>query len=318
MTNEFTPDEGPAQDVAWIVDALRWPARPDELDGGERTVNAMAAAIAGVKPTTLPHSRHGRRRIGVLVGIACVGIGGVAAAGAASVSRLDIVTPVSDEQPATTADSVLRPTTVTTTTSTPAPVPYVVSHDDNEGDEGNDRRDEDGTTDPGVAPAVVSSDEQATTTSFECAEGNHGTTVSSVAHATPPGSDHAAAIVTAAHSDCDSDDPDETSTTTVVIDTTAVPDTSVPPHTDDNRTARNANAGNDNGNGNRDSGNANAGNANAGNANAGNANAGNANAGTGNGNAGNGNAENGNANAGKSNDPNGHANGKGNAVEPAD
>ena len=106
MNDEFTPDEGPAHDVAWIVDALRSPARPGELDGAETAVSAMAAVVAGTIGTTLLHPRRSSRRIAALIGTAIVGIGGVAAAGTASVSRLDHDVPKIRDEAATTDATV--------------------------------------------------------------------------------------------------------------------------------------------------------------------------------------------------------------------
>ena len=50
-------------------------------------------------------------------------------------------------------------------------------------------------------PADGSIAADATDTSIVCADGNHGMTVSSVAHATPPGPGHGEAVSAAAHSD---------------------------------------------------------------------------------------------------------------------
>ena len=113
MNDEFAPNDGSVHGAAWIVDALRAPTQPGELDGGEMAVDAMAAAVAATMAATYSHPRHGRRRIATLIGVAIVGIGGVAAAGTASVSLTDNTPMIRDEIAAT--DTTVAATTTTTT-----------------------------------------------------------------------------------------------------------------------------------------------------------------------------------------------------------
>jgi hypothetical protein len=70
-------------------------------------------------------------------------------------------------------------------------------------------------TDPTMttdAAPTTEADEPPTTdaaSGIECAEGNHGMTVSSVAHETPPGPGHGKAVSEAAWSTCGKGDDDE-------------------------------------------------------------------------------------------------------------
>jgi hypothetical protein len=272
MNDEFPADEGPAQDVAWIVDALRSPARPGEIGDGAQTVSAMSAVVTAAAESVSLRRRHGHRRFAVLVGTAVVGVGGVAAAGA-SVSRFDIDLPIIGDQTETTEASVVETgtttavatTTITTTTTTTT---MVVSPAVPDGGTPSDGADGDDIDAHHATSDTTGGLDDATTTTIECAEGNHGDTVTSVARETPPGSDHAPAVVAAAQSDCGKSTDDSSTTTTVTVDTTTVPDTSAP----GTPPPGNGNAGNDNDNGGNDNGGSNGGNGNGGNGNGGDGN----------------------------------------------
>ena len=97
------------------------------------------------------------------------------------------------------ADDTVDDGTTTTTTTTTIPSPTTVADD------------------AGVAPLV---DDPATEfDETQCAEGNHGATVSSIAKETPPGPGHGDEVSIAAHSSCGKNATDDDTTDDTVDDT---------------------------------------------------------------------------------------------------
>ena len=106
--------------------------------------------------------------------------------------------------------------------------------------------DDDTTTDDTVAEPLV--DDPATEfDETQCAEGNHGATVSSIAKETPPGPGHGDEVSEAAHSSCGKNADDDTTTDDTIADDGT--DTTVTA-TDDDSPGNSADHGNSNGHGN--------------------------------------------------------------------
>lgn len=225
-----------------LIEALRSAPNENELSGEATAIEAMASAIAdasigdtamasAVPPSPLkkPTLTRRARRVVVLTTVGVLGVAGVAAAGKGAfipdnrpVLEATLDTDDADE---TVPETSIVDTTASETTmvdTTPA------DGDDDEGDD--ESKDEaEGTADSGP------------TTSIECADGNHGKTVSSVAHETPPGPGHGEAVSAAAQSDCGKKDAtDDTS-----VDTSLPSDTTAP----DATTAADTSNGNGHGNG---------------------------------------------------------------------
>jgi hypothetical protein len=203
------PDERPSETGEPALDellrALAGTARPDELTGEDQVVTAMRARLVPepVTPTSKETTMHAsptrRARIGTIAAAAVIALGGVAAAappdwvpgrsGPSFLDQLPEGAPPEFEAPPmapAVADEPESTTTVVATTTTAVP-----------------------TTSTTMAPTLVP--ETSTTlvddpdTEFDetqCAEGNHGRTVSSVAISVEPGPDHGAAVSEAAHSSC--------------------------------------------------------------------------------------------------------------------
>ena len=162
-------------------------------------------------------------RVVAVVAASLIGMGGIAAAGAATlrpsadrgnVGSADTISDdigVADtEADDTVADDSDADDTTTTTTTIPSPTTVA---DDTIAD------------DIGVAPLV---DDPATEfDETQCAEGNHGATVSSIAKETPPGPGHGDEVSIAAHSSCGKDATDDTLVDDTLVDDTLVDDSLV-------------------------------------------------------------------------------------------
>ena len=108
------------------------------------------------------------------------------------------------------------------------------------------------TTEDTVAEPLVD-DPETEFDETQCAEGNHGATVSSIAKETPPGPGHGDEVSEAAHSSCGRNADDDTTDDTIADDGT---DTTTVTATDDDSPGNSAGHGNSNGHG---SGNGNSG-----------------------------------------------------------
>jgi hypothetical protein len=216
-----------------LFDALAQPATPSELADEAQTVDVVARAISVSKGSTMQIPSNSRRlRVASFLAAGIIGFGGVAAAGPAvfdSVTGADDATSVNLVAPSTVPEVSLRETTVPTTkpeaTTTTDP-------------EATTTTEPEATTSAvaaatgGVSDDEPSADGEASVTELvddpdtdfdetECAPGNHGKTVSSVAQATPNGPGKGAIVSEAAQSSCgkgeksdkegDDDDGDETS-----------------------------------------------------------------------------------------------------------
>ncbi len=211
MTQPPTPNSP----LDGLLSALRSAATTDELSGEATAVQAMAFEIAdSPRGTFVMKSTARARRIVSMTAIGVLGFAGVAAAGRGVF--------VPDNRP-----------TIDTTPETTAPVDTVSETtmvDDSAADTTmvNDTAAdttmvEDIAADTTLVDVSTSIDSEAT--EVECAEGNHGKTVSSVARETEPGPDHGATVSEAARSDCgkdstESDDSTENSTEDSTADST--------------------------------------------------------------------------------------------------
>jgi hypothetical protein len=199
-----------------VVAALQSAPTGDELAGEAAAVEAMTSALAdaqrGATPVTArkPLSKPLRRIVG-LTAIGVLGVGGLAAA-AKGVFVPDNRPSAekshdtdADEDETTESESTVSETTAVDTTDVDTTAV------DSTDDEDSADKAADSTAPGDTGP----------TTSIECADGNHGKTVSSVAHSVPPGPGHGEAVSAAAQSDCGKGD------TTSSVDTTQPSDTTV-------------------------------------------------------------------------------------------
>jgi hypothetical protein len=162
-----------------LLNVLRSAATPDELSGEATAVQAMASAIADPpRGTFVMKSTARARRVVGLTTIGVLGFAGVAAAGRGVFVpdyRPTIETPGS--KPKDDDETTLVATTLVGTTLV-------------------------GTTLVGTTLVETTLVETTLAVEVECAEGNHGKTVSSVAKETEPGPGHGEAVSAAAQSDC--------------------------------------------------------------------------------------------------------------------
>ena len=186
-----------------IIAALRSAAHSSELGGEDAAVDAMASTLASTPATVHSVGSPRSLRVVAVVAASLIGMGGIAAAGAATLG------PAQDrDEIRGVADTVVDTTTPDTAADTTTP------------DTAADTTTPDAAVDVATVEATVPSalvDDP--TTDFDetqCAEGNHGATVSSIAKETPPGPDHGDAVSEAAQSSCGKDTDD-----TVTDDTSA-------------------------------------------------------------------------------------------------
>jgi hypothetical protein len=207
MNQPPTPD--PSLDS--VLNALRSAATAEELSGEAAAISAMASAITdspeglssmnpnGRTPLTRPTFSRARRIVG-LTAIGVLGVAGVAAAGAGVFvpdNRPKVETvPGTDH-----SDDTAVETTMVDDESAGSTVPDDTTADSTtDTDAEAEKQKNEGAVD--TTPAGGTTAPAATDTTIVCADGNHGMTVSSVAHATPPGPGHGAAVSAAAQSDC--------------------------------------------------------------------------------------------------------------------
>ena len=177
-----------------VIGALRSAATSAELAGEDTAVEAMAATMASTPAPIRSLGSPRALRVVAVVAASLIGMGGIAAAGAATLrpsadrGNLRSDDTVSD---ATVRDDITATTIPTTTTILSATLADATLADDT-----------------GVVPLV---DDPATEfDETQCAEGNHGATVSSIAKDTPPGPGHGDEVSIAAHSSCGKDTSDDT------------------------------------------------------------------------------------------------------------
>jgi hypothetical protein len=225
MTEPFSPD--PSLDG--LLNALRSAATPEELSGEAPAISAMVSAIADSSEGTSAMQPHeagkplkkwaftGARRVVGLTAIGVLGVAGVAAAGAGVFvpdNRPTIETVNTDGD----SDDTAVETTIGDDESVESTMPEDTTAQTTvgSGTEADDDSDDDA-ADTTVTDGVTDGSTPTDNTAVECADGNHGKTVSSVAKATPPGPGHGAAVSAAAQSDCGKDSTDTDSTS---VDTT--------------------------------------------------------------------------------------------------
>jgi hypothetical protein len=196
-----------------FFDDLRQPATASELAGESKAVDSVVSSLISTKGTSMHILSNSRRlRVASFVAAGIIGFGGVAAAGPAvydnvigdddseieETAEKSVVEP-SAKQPDPEVETTLPPeTTVEETTTTSSSVP----------DDDQDRASVDAEVD-GTTTTVLSVDDPDTAfNEDDCAEGNHGKTVSSVARATPSGPGKGQIVSEAAHSSCGKDDKD--------------------------------------------------------------------------------------------------------------
>ena len=206
-----------------LLRALSAPARGDELAGEADAVAQMRSVLTSTdaKGLTTVHASSSRRtRIATLVAAGVIGFGGVAAAGPGnflpSSGDSFLVDAPADKPTETTEPSTSTvPETTAAPTTEPETVPETVPSTTPE-------------TTAAAAPAAPSAadvpvdDPDTEFDETQCADGNHGKTVSSVAQAVEPGPGHGDEVSVAAQSSCgkdaaddesDDDDADESSST---------------------------------------------------------------------------------------------------------
>ena len=191
MNEELRPD--PA--LQRLLDALSAGARPDELGGERAAIDAMAAAIVKTKGTHVHRLTSRTSRAAAIVTATVIGIGGLAAAAAGGVLPTggppDFIQGLPDSAPPDERPPVDTPEQVDESTSTTVEEEAVVA--------------------PAAEEVTALVDDPNTAfDETQCAEGNHGKTVSSVAHATEPGPGKGEIVSEAAHSSCGkkADDPE--------------------------------------------------------------------------------------------------------------
>ena len=190
MTDELQPE--PA--LQRYLDALRSAARPEELAGERASIDAMAVAAASMKGPFVHRLTSRTSRAAAIVTATVIGLGGLAAAAAGGVlpasgppefiSGLPDSAPPDERPPLDTPGQTDESTATTVEAQEEAPAP----------------------TDEATATLVDDPD-----TAFDetmCAEGNHGKTVSSVAHATESGPGKGEIVSEAAQSSCGKTDDD--------------------------------------------------------------------------------------------------------------
>jgi hypothetical protein len=182
-----------------IIEALRSSANAAELSGEDADLEAMASTLAATPGTVRSFGSARSLRVVAVVAASLIGMGGIAAAGAATLrpARDDGKTSTAD----TVADTTLPETTIPETTVPETTVPETTIPE---------------TTVPDTAAETLVDDPTTEFDETQCAEGNHGATVSSIAKETPPGPGHGEVVSEAAHSSCGKDaDDDATDDTTV-------------------------------------------------------------------------------------------------------
>ncbi len=184
-----------------LIAALRSPALPAEQVGEAAAVLAMFRA-----QTHIPAASHGlRSRRGVAIAavtVASLGIGGLAAAGPGIFSPAADRPDVTDPAPDTVSETVIDDT-ITGEGEPAEDVDPTVTPDDGAGGvEGS-------VDDPATGADPTAESDQGTGGDVECAAGNHGQTVSSVAQATESGPGKGAVVSEAARSDCGKADKDK-------------------------------------------------------------------------------------------------------------
>jgi hypothetical protein len=213
-----------------MLNALRSPALPDEQRGRDASVESMRAALLDGSETTMPQptSRSTRRlSVAAVVAAGVLGFAGVAAAGPGGIFRGDDSPASTTSVAASTTDVTADATTVPESTDdAPTTSAEPASTTTDEVSPATTEAVPDGSTDDTLADQPLVDDPATDFDETQCAAGNHGQTVSSVAQSVEPGPGHGQAVSEAAQSSCgkhdaDADEqPDEGATTTTTDDST--------------------------------------------------------------------------------------------------
>lgn len=261
-----------------LIRTLRSPASREELEGMSVAVDAMHDAVvhaahldteprmtptADTDPSSSPpRSRPRRFQVATFVAAGVLGFAGVAAAGPGSFFTDDApdVPETTDSTSTTTPDDELDPET---TAATVLAAPAEGTGDAEDIDDADDADVE--SLDPESSTSLVD-DPDTAFDETQCAEGNHGQTVSSVAKAAEPGPGHGAEVREAAQSSCGKDQTDDTSgdgdDDTAGDESTSTSEPAASGATEQGPGNGNGNAGSGNGNGAGNNGNGNGNNGN--------------------------------------------------------
>jgi hypothetical protein len=190
-----------------IIGALRSAANASEMAGEDAALDAMASTLASTPATVRSIGSPRSLRVVAVVAASLIGMGGIAAAGAGTFRPSDDRGEIRSAD--TDVDTTIADTVVDTTI--PGPETTVANL------LAEPLVDEPLLGDPLVDDPATEFDET------ECAEGNHGATVSSIAKQTPAGPGHGDEVSIAAQSSCgknattdDATDVDATETTVAV------------------------------------------------------------------------------------------------------
>jgi hypothetical protein len=211
-----------------IIGALRSAANASEMAGEDAALDAMASTLAATPTTVRSIGSPRSLRVVAVVAASLIGMGGIAAAGAGTFRPADdrgeirgTDTVVDTTIPDTTIPDTTIPDTVVDTT-----IPDTVVDTTIPGPETTVANllaeplvDEPLLDEPLVDDPATEFDET------QCAEGNHGATVSSIARETPPGPGHGDAVSIAAQSSCGKNAaPDDDTDVTVPVTTVPLVD----------------------------------------------------------------------------------------------
>jgi hypothetical protein len=198
-----------------LFDDLRQPATPSELANESNAIDALLTTMMPPKGSSMRLLSDSRRlRVASFVAAGILGFSGAAAAGPAVYDTVtggeEPKTEESVEEPSdTVVDTTMATETTETETTTTSSVPDnddsvvdpVVATTDGEIDE-LDEVDEVDEVDEGTTIVELVDDPDTEFDETTCAEGNHGQTVSSIAHETPSGPGKGQIVSEAAHSSC--------------------------------------------------------------------------------------------------------------------
>jgi hypothetical protein len=222
-----------------LVDVLRQPGTPGELTGESHAVDALASSLTSPKGSPMKSSSGRRIRVASFIAAGVIGFGGVAAAGPGTFSDdsfEDAITENAEETTETSESDVdestetTNPVTTTPVTTTPeTTAPETTTHEDT-APPSADAEVESVDDEPGgdETPTLVD-DPDTAFDERECADGNHGKTVSSVARTEGRNAED---VRDAAHSSCgkktadqdDEGDEDESGQEDVDADQSAATD----------------------------------------------------------------------------------------------
>ena len=181
--------------IEFLIDVLRQPGATSELADETRSVQTIASAITtsrGATPMNVRSLRGRKLRVASFVAAGVIGFGAVAAAGPGSFneSALDSIVAEADGSDAGEATDTSTTTTTTTTEPPVETAPPTSAAPETDAPTSTE-------VDPAGGEDELVDDPDTAFDERECAEGNHGQTVSSVARTPGRSSDD---VRDAAHS----------------------------------------------------------------------------------------------------------------------